>query len=388
MRRLEPSVPSLLMSVDRDERSRRRVIACCHEGLTAPELAAALADALGRQIPIDGWCFHTIDPATVMLTTAIRPSFAGDPRFARYEYAVPDVNKFAFLARRRRTSGVLSDATHGHLESSARYRDLLRPLGIRHELRTSFVSDRRCWAAAAFYRGEQSRDFSEDEAAFIASLAKPIAEAFRRSLLIGALSDDRSMEGPGLVLLDEDDEAVSVTDEARRLLIDLSDVEASGVDRLPPAVYAVAARARASVEDHRVETSRLRARTRSGAWVTLHGSRLQCTTPPLTAVIVERSQPAEIAPVIVEAYGLTERERGVARLVLQGASTRQIADQLHLSPLTIQDHLKSIFTKTQVHSRRELVAKVFTDHYAPHLARGDLPGSSGFFDVEHAGREP
>ena len=76
------------------------------------------------------------------------------------------------------------------------------------------------------------------------------------------------------------------------------------------------------------------------------------------AVIIEEPSPAELAPVLMMAYGLTKQEQALTALVCRGHSTSEIADRLHISAHTVQDHLKSIFDKTGVSSRRELVVTI------------------------------
>jgi DNA-binding CsgD family transcriptional regulator len=105
--------------------------------------------------------------------------------------------------------------------------------------------------------------------------------------------------------------------------------------------------------------------SRTGSWVILHGACLASAGPRRVAIIVEPAHPARIYPLLMSAYGLTERERDVTRLILQGSSTAQIAQELVVSAHTVQQHLKSIFGKTGVRSRRDLVAKVFFAHYEP-----------------------
>lgn len=106
-----------------------------------------------------------------------------------------------------------------------------------------------------------------------------------------------------------------------------------------------------------------RVRAGSGRWFLLHGTRMALPEGTRAAVIIEPVARARIATVLMAAYGLTPREREITRLVLQGLATAKIAEALVISPVTVQQHLKSIFAKTGVHSRRDLVCTVFHDHY-------------------------
>jgi NarL family two-component system response regulator LiaR len=55
-------------------------------------------------------------------------------------------------------------------------------------------------------------------------------------------------------------------------------------------------------------------------------------------------------------FDLTEREREVLNLVVQGHSNQQIADALVISVATVKAHMSSILSKLQVSSRAEAIA--------------------------------
>ncbi|HZJ05109.1 MAG TPA: helix-turn-helix transcriptional regulator [Nocardioidaceae bacterium] len=157
-----------------------------------------------------------------------------------------------------------------------------------------------------------------------------------------------------------------MTDHARRWLVDFpdGDLEKSLV---PTAVSSVAAAALAADRQEAAESPEVRLRTRHGTWVTLHGSVLRGEAGRQAAVIVEPAHPERIVPLLMNAYGLTEREQDVTRLVLAGLPTSAIAEQLVVVPATVQQHLKSIFEKTGVRTRRDLTTQIFFRHYEPRL---------------------
>jgi DNA-binding NarL/FixJ family response regulator len=59
---------------------------------------------------------------------------------------------------------------------------------------------------------------------------------------------------------------------------------------------------------------------------------------------------------------LTQREREILKLMVEGLTKKVIADQLVLSYHTIDTHIKNIYAKLEVHTRGGAVAKALTDH--------------------------
>jgi DNA-binding CsgD family transcriptional regulator len=359
-------------------RARRDVIRLAHSGLDWVTLATQASSAVARVMPFQHTCWHTMDPATLMMTGAFAQNLSEEPRLGYHEYAIPDVNKWAFLATRPRPVGVLSVATNGNPSTSPRYRGLLVPRGIGDELRASLVGDSMCWAALGFYRQRGAGVFTDDEARFVASLTGHLAAGIRKAMLLAAATPEFTLEGPGLILFDEHDEVEAITPAAQLWLDEVIEARIDAVPRLlPSAVCAVAAAARRSGDalDAPSAVPRNRVYTRSGRWLLLHGIRLEGAAGSRTAVILEPARPIDIAPLIAQAYGLTSRERQVTRLCLQGMSTTGIAQSLGISPHTVKDHLKTIFDKVDVHSRQELVARLFNERYSQD-ARDDEPVDS------------
>ncbi len=338
-------------------------------GLSWVDYTGAVADALATLIPFDAYCCHTVDPGTILFTGSVNRNVACSGSWlAHHEYVVEDINKWSFLAHSGRVAGASSIDTHGDLSRSTRHLTH-EASGFGDELRVSFVVDGVYWGAAAFLRHADEPWFTDAEVRALVALAPGIGAGLRRSMLAPAMSpclDGHVDHGPGVVVFDADGEPVSISAAAERWIGELVEDPAPTTPSESKTVQAVAARARsiAPGTDPLELAARARARTRSGTWLLLYGTRLNGDSDGRTAVIIHPATPQDVAPVIALSYGLTDRECQVAMQCVQGRVTKEIARALSLSPYTVQDHLKSIFDKTGVRSRGELVGQIFLDHYA------------------------
>jgi len=59
---------------------------------------------------------------------------------------------------------------------------------------------------------------------------------------------------------------------------------------------------------------------------------------------------------------LTKKEQEVLRLIAGGAKNKIIAEQLHVSPVTIATHKRSLMHKLELHSTAELVKYAYENH--------------------------
>jgi DNA-binding CsgD family transcriptional regulator len=357
------------------------IITACRSSLEPERLKAEVLGRLRRVVPIDAVWWATADPATLLFTQAYREGIPEEttPYFVDNEFLGDDVNKWTELAHDPAGVRTLFGATSGEPRASARYRELFGPLGMGDELRAVLRTGGACWGLLCLHR-QAGRPFSDAEAGYLKRMAPHLATGLRAGLLVASLERADLVEAPGLVVLDANGAAVATTEAAESWLNELGQTRSSRLP-MPAEVYAVAGRLRRPGPDPAGSVPRLQVRTRAGRWVSLHASWLPAGQgePDRVAVIIQPAAPAEVAPVIMHAYGLTEQERQVTGLVCQGLSTEQIAARLVVSVYTVQDHLKSVFDKTGVRSRRDLVATILQHHYLPNAKQGRPVGPGGFF---------
>jgi DNA-binding CsgD family transcriptional regulator len=356
------------MKSDRLARVVKQVRGLAEDGLDWVGYATAVDDAVGRVIGFEGSCWHSVDPGSVLFTGSLNRNVGCSGSWlAEHEFVIEDVNKWAYLAHSGRRAGALSLATHGDLSRSARHRSHAE-LGLGDELRGSFVANGVYWGAVGFLRGLDQPWFTEDDVHTLAQLSEAIALGACRTLLVSAVDDlVPAIDGPGVILFDADGRPDSISPAAERWINQLVETPPPATPADSRIVQAVAARARAGVPgaDPLELAARSRVRTRTGSWLLMYGSQLSGGSAGRTAVVIQPASAGEVAPLVALAYGLSERECAVTRLCIAGRSTKEMAEALHLSGYTVQDHLKSIFAKTGVRSRGELVGQVFLEHYVP-----------------------
>ena len=351
----------------RVEQVRARLAALAAAGLDVSQYLSSAIPLIGAAIPFDGACFGTADPDTELLTGHHKVGLPGDRdfEFVRYEYETDDVNKFADLARREVPVGLLRHDTCGDPLRSKRYRELIGPhYDFGHELRTVCRYDNATWGVGSLYRAPESPGFSMAETDVLGRLAPLIALGLRSSLVATAVDAIGTANGPAVFVVDSDNQVSQASLVAAQRVAEL------GGDlwgELPTAVSAVVSAARSYAAGRSFVLPRTRQRTPSGRWFVVHASPLAARGGGGEQVVVtiEEAGPPDVIPLVIAAFGLTGRERDVVGHVLQGTGTAEIAQSLHLSPHTVQDHLKVIFDKAGVRSRRALIARVFFDHYQP-----------------------
>ena len=342
-----------------------------------------VAARVSSVVPYDTGAWLTADPATLLQTGAFIEGLgtgadATHLRYADNEILTPDFLKLTELARLQYPVVTLGDATNGELSRSARHRTIHAELGTEHELRAVLRTGTTAWGFFCACRREGLPNFSRAEQDFVASISQHVGDGLRLALLLETAERRPGREVPGVIVIGADDAAESITSEAEEWLAQIPADEGASF-QLPSAIHIAARRARAIAAGARTAPARSRIRLTSGRWLLIRASQLRDDRghADRTAVILEPAQAAELAPIIVELYELSPRERQVTELLLRGLAIDDIAATLWISRHTVRDYTKAIFAKFAVGSRPELTAKLFHDNYTPAMTYASDRSTTG-----------
>ena len=160
---------------------------------------------------------------------------------------------------------------------------------------------------------------------------------------------------PDVIVLDSELSPVSWTAGARAWIDVLPSAKLfAQFGMLPSVIYPAATLARAQ---RSAAGAHARLRTVDGRWMTIEAASLEGQGDRQVAVTLRAATSAETFDLLCRAYALSRREREVVGAVVDGLDTRAITERLFISRHTVQDHLKSVFGKIGIHSRRELAAR-------------------------------
>jgi DNA-binding CsgD family transcriptional regulator len=364
------------------QRVLRDIDVVARAGLPTEEFLEEALESLQRAVPHAGACVANLDPATHLNTGAhkfggIRGTDERDHEWAELEFLSGDPTAMATMAGQGVEVVGMHAWTHHHGGHSRRMVEFFAPhYGYVDEARVVLRDGDEVWGGMSLVRSADQGPFDEGDLEVLRRLATPMALGMRTGLLARLADGAPASAGPAVLVIGAGNTIESISDNAAARLAELL---SASVNEPMGTIASLVGAARRYADGRTDRPARCRVRGRSGAWLVLHATTLTHRDGGAGDVVItiDDARPPEILPLVVAAFDLTPRERDVALLVLQGVDTKEIASRLHLSPYTVQDHLKSIFDKASVRSRRELMARIWFDQYVPRMS-AEI-GPSGWF---------
>jgi DNA-binding NarL/FixJ family response regulator len=68
-----------------------------------------------------------------------------------------------------------------------------------------------------------------------------------------------------------------------------------------------------------------------------------------------KPKPSEAAMIDLAQIKITDRDQDVLKLLVQGCSNKEIAEQLSISPRTVKQHLRTLFLRAGIRDGRKRV---------------------------------
>ena len=370
-------------------RTRARIVAIGTASLHSTDLRRQALEILHEVVDFDAHVWLLTDPVTAVGAAPLAdvPCLPELPALIKAKYATP-VNRWTELQQRTSPTALLDEVVDGDLARSRVWREVMSRYGVRDVASTVFADQFGCWGFLDLWRDQTSEPFTSADSAFIDSVATSLTTALRECharTFVEAAAPHRRGLGPVVLTLDEDLQITSRTAASQSWLDVLLPPGPEG-RAIPASVYNVAAQllaVEAGVDDRPAST---RVHLGDGFWLTLRAARLASDPPELDSltpgtggivVTIEEASATERLDLFARAVGLTAREYELLGWLATGSDTRAMARQMSLSEHTIQDHLKSIFTKTGSRDRVSVLSRALGTKGDPHERPRGVVGGRG-----------
>lgn len=368
--------------------ARQQILRLATQRLTPDQLGEAVMTAICRAIPCDAYSLYVVDPDSLLFTRVLAGSdgkyAAGRLHWLRHTYLVRQpgrLNPLGMMHARLPAVGLHEDLGRCIGAAPAFFADSARAwwhrfheiegVPFRNVIAGSCAVDGRWVAGLTLVRVDPiTASFRETDLAFLRMVSPTIGQAVR-----AALTHERAVlaiepvpdVGIGVLALGANGRIQFQNASAAFWIDALRETwvpEAPGVPQLPTAVWSVVAALNA--ERDATATLALRVLSAQGP-VRIEASR--GTAGAATIVLAPEPRPA--APHLPDDWPLTPQERRVLVGVAQGLTNRQIAAQIAVSEHTIVSHLAHAYEKLGVHSRTQLLARLFQETYLPAMEKAE-----------------
>jgi DNA-binding CsgD family transcriptional regulator len=257
----------------------------------------------------------------------------------------------------------LTDSLRARVESSTHKRvfhETETPTG--GSLRLVIVSGNRAIGMIDCMRRGATRPFTASDFAFVRLLRKPIgdglARASRLEMATHPFARVDESHASGVVIVNDLGTPIYQSRRGSDLLERVARTDHSSAGILPTAVQAALARCRADLSDG---GGTIYLESADGP-VTIEATRGQ-HGQDMVLIIAPIPEPARAS--IPATWNLTQTQREVTRLLVEGKRNREIAAGLMISETTVETHLGNIYERLGVAGRGGLLARLFQEMNKP-----------------------
>ncbi len=297
----------------------------------------------------------------------------------RYQQTDPFVNRYIDQLEELPYNVFTSDEVIDHQEyiASEFYNDFLQPLRVHHVMTVGLNPGQGPFGILGLHRSKNEPAFTPREISKAQMIAPYLSAAFQKAIAFDRILErERIIEAlthqapyRGFLILDHMYEPIYVNNAALVLMQTLPQDQrgatADLINSLPDDFL------RGANPSYDVDKSC--SSLSSGQYVEVKLSGTNQNLSVYGRVLTRENAPhhymiwfdtelqSTVPPMRWESFGFTRREEDVVCLVVTGLTNAEIADKLFISIHTVQNHLRAIYLKTNVHNRTSLVYRIARD---------------------------